>query len=90
MTAVAIVGIVFTFVTIISIVGIFKESQDKREKLKIKTEAALRMMGMEKGIKPGTYSEWNTRKEDPEFRKAMDNLKQRVENLDTILKGEGK
>ena len=42
------------------------------------------------GIKPGTYSEWNTRKEDPEFRKAMDNLKQRVENLDTILKGEGK
>ena len=50
MTAVLIVGIVFSFLIIDS----FLEDSTKRERQKI--EAALRMEEMKRGYKPGTYS----------------------------------
>ncbi|MCH3917494.1 MAG: hypothetical protein LKE40_08535 [Spirochaetia bacterium] len=96
-TAIAIVAIVFGWLTISSIISA------KRSRERDKINAALRMEEMEHGYPPGTYSNFRKKgskhkdadlkdferqkdfKDRADLKNGIKNLQGRVANLDTIL-----
>ncbi len=79
MIAVYIVAIVFTFTAI----STFLENNRKREKDKI--DAALRMEEMKRGYQPGTYSNYNSKKDRKKNKhhKYNDDYNQQFNSYDT-------
>jgi hypothetical protein len=81
MEPVLILSVIFTFIIIISTI-------DHRYNLrKKKIDAALRMREMEMGLPPGTYSSTKVKsgKKRAELKKGIDDLQQRLANLETIM-----
>lgn len=97
MQATWILGTIFTFIIIVSLI-------DNRYSLrKKKIDAALRMREMELGLPPGTYSsgkfkgrkpthhpdasfeEWKQTSNRTELKKGIEDLQQRLANLETIM-----
>lgn len=96
LTGVIVVALIFS----VPIIAIIAEHIQKMKKMKI--EAALRQMEMEKGYAPGTYSRMSTsRKSKKEAAKAAElnemaerealekgirDLQDRIDNIDLIMK----
>ncbi len=89
MTALYILIVIFSFIIILEYIG----EKEKTKRTKMKIEAYLRDREMSEGYSPGTYSNVEERDSSSphkmsreELKRAIRNLEERLENLDTILK----